>query len=125
LSRLKLTGLILDRLAVVENGQIAYCEILRDDYARTGALPADSEDLINYPRSVANVEVALMFMEQPRGGIKVSFRSRARVDVARVAEQFCGGGHRLASGAIVEGTLEEVRGRVLEAVRNALSHSPA
>jgi phosphoesterase RecJ-like protein len=125
LSRLKLAGLILDRLAVVENGQIAYCEILRDDYAKTGALPADSEDLINHPRSVAGVEVALMFMEQPRGGIKVSFRSRARVDVARVAEQFGGGGHRLASGAIVEGTLEEVRGRVLEAVRNALSHSPA
>jgi phosphoesterase RecJ-like protein len=125
LSRLKLTGLILDRLTVVDNGQIAYCEILRDDYARTGALPADSEDLINYPRSVAGVEVALMFMEQPRGGIKVSFRSRARIDVARVAEQFGGGGHRLASGAIVEGTLEEVRGRVLDAVRNALSHTPA
>src|SRR6202011_3866669 len=83
LPKLKLTGVVLDRLRVVEDGKIAYSDILRDDYARTGAIPADSEDLINYTRSVAGVEVGLMFMEQPRGGIKVSFRSRARIDVAK------------------------------------------
>jgi phosphoesterase RecJ-like protein len=125
LARLKLAGLVLDRLCVLADGQIAYCEIHRDDYARTGAVPADSEDLINYTRSVAGVEVGLMFMEQPRGGIKVSFRSRARLDVARIAERFGGGGHRLASGAIVEGSLEDVRGRVLDAVRAELLSAPA
>jgi phosphoesterase RecJ-like protein len=125
LSRLKLTGVVLDRLHALDEGRIAYSEIRRDDYARTGAIPPESEDLINYTRSVAGVEVGLMFMEQPRGGIKVSFRSRARVDVAKVAERFGGGGHRLASGAIVEGTLEEVRGRVLDAVRIELLNTPA
>jgi len=59
-------------------------------------------------------------MEQPRGGVKVSFRARARVDVARLAERFGGGGHRLASGAILEGTLEEARSRILNAVHEAL-----
>jgi phosphoesterase RecJ-like protein len=125
LPRLKLAGVVLDRLRVLDEGRIAYSEIRREDYARTGAIPSDSEDLINYARSLAGVEVGLMFMEQPRGGIKVSFRSRARIDVAKVAERFGGGGHRLASGAIVEGTLDEVRGRVIDAVRSELLNTPA
>jgi phosphoesterase RecJ-like protein len=121
LARLQLTGLVLERLRVVGDGQVAYSEIRRGDYAATGATPQDTEDLVNYTRSVAGVEVGLFFMEQPRGGIKVSFRSRARVDVARLAEHFRGGGHRRAAGAVIEGPLEEVRARVLEAVFAALA----
>lgn len=120
LGRLKLTGLVLNRLTTAHAGRTAYTEIHRDDYATTGALPQDSEDLINYTRSLAGVEVGLFFMEQPRGGVKVSFRSRSRVDVAKIAEQFGGGGHKLASGAIVEASLDEARARVLAAVGRAL-----
>jgi phosphoesterase RecJ-like protein len=120
LARLKLVGLVLDRLRVTDQGRIAYTEILRSDYEATGALPQDTEDLVNYTRSVAGVEVGLFFMEQPRGGVKVSFRSRAPVNVARVAERFGGGGHRQASGAVLEAPLAEARARVLEAVRTAL-----
>jgi phosphoesterase RecJ-like protein len=47
------------------------------------------------------------------------------VDVARLAERFGGGGHRLASGATVAGTLAEVRTRVLSAVIENLPHETA
>ena len=120
LPRLKLIGLVLERLQVVENGRVAYSEIHRGDYQATGALPQDTEDLVNYTRSVAGVQVGLFFMEQPRGGVKVSFRARAGIDVARVAEQFGGGGHRLASGAVIDAPLAEARARVLSAVVAAL-----
>src|SRR5439155_25991716 len=95
-------------------------EIRRDDYAATGATPQDTEDMVNYTRGMAGIEVGLFFMEQPRGGVKISFRSRSRVDVAKLAEQFGGGGHRLASGAVIESTLDEARARVLQAVAAAL-----
>jgi phosphoesterase RecJ-like protein len=121
LPRLRLMGLVLDRLQVEQNGLVAHTEIRSGDYAATGAVPQDTEDLVNFTRSLAGVEVGLFFMEQPRGGVKVSFRARSRLDVAKVAERFGGGGHRLASGAVIEGSLPEVRGRVLEAVRQALS----
>jgi phosphoesterase RecJ-like protein len=116
LPRLRLSGLVLDRLQVTANGLVAYTELHRDDYKATGAVPQDSEDLVNYTRSLAGVQVGLFFMEQPRGGIKVSLRARGGVDVARIAERFGGGGHRLASGAVIEGTLENVRERVLAEV---------
>lgn len=121
LGRLKLVGLVLERLQVTDGGQVAFTEIRRKDYEATGATPQDSEDLVNYTRSLNGVEVGLFFMEQPRGGVKVSFRSRAKVDVARLAEQFGGGGHRLAAGAVIEAALPEARARVLEAVRAALA----
>src|SRR5207249_699471 len=97
-------------------------EIRRADYAATGATPQDTEDMVNYTRGMAGIEVGLFFMEQPRGGVKISFRSRARVDVAKLAEQFGGGGHRLASGAIIETTLDEARERVLQAVAAGLQN---
>src|SRR5262249_45987727 len=56
LARLRLTGLVLDRLELSADGRIAHTAILRGDYEVTGALPQDSEDLINYPRGVAGVE---------------------------------------------------------------------
>jgi phosphoesterase RecJ-like protein len=123
LGRLKLTGLVLSRLQLAHGGRVAHTEIRRGDYADTGAVPQDSEDLVNYTRSLAGVEVGLLLMEQPRGGVKVSFRSRQRIDVARLAELFGGGGHRLASGAILETSLDEARHRVLAAVGAALDAS--
>jgi phosphoesterase RecJ-like protein len=86
-------------------------------------LPQDSEELVNITRGVAGVHVGVLFMEQPRGGVKVSLRSRPGVNVARVAEQFGGGGHRQASGAVLEGSLSDARARVLQAVGLALAAS--
>jgi phosphoesterase RecJ-like protein len=117
--RLKLIGLVLSRLRLEQGGRVAWTEIRRDDYTATGAIPQDTEELVNWTRSVAGVEVGLMLMEQPRGGIKVSFRSRS-LDVAGLAERFGGGGHRLAAGATLETTLDDARARVLAAAAAAL-----
>jgi phosphoesterase RecJ-like protein len=122
LARLRLVGLVLERLTVVSGGLVAYTELRRGDYEATGATPQDSEDLVNYTRSVQGVEVGLFFMEQPRGGVKVSFRSRGAVDVARLAETFGGGGHRQASGAVLpSASLPEARARVLQAIAAVLA----
>ncbi|MCS7046804.1 MAG: bifunctional oligoribonuclease/PAP phosphatase NrnA [Gemmataceae bacterium] len=120
LARLRLWGLILQRLQVVEDGRVAFTELHLADYAATGAIPSDSEDLVNFPRSIDGVEVGLFFMEQPAGGVKVSFRARDRVSVNQIAERFGGGGHRLAAGATLATTLAEAKAQVLAAVAAAL-----
>lgn len=120
-ARLRLLGLALERLQTRANGQICYTEIFVSDYADTGAVPGDTEDLINYPRSVDGVEVALVFIEQLEGGTKISFRARSRVDVSKLAERFGGGGHKLASGARDPRDLPTAREAVLAAVEQALA----
>src|SRR5262249_10471023 len=56
LARLRLMGVALERLEVRAKGKVAFTEIYLSDYATTGAVPGDTEDLINYPRSVEGVE---------------------------------------------------------------------
>ena len=122
LSRFKLTAAALQRLTTAGGGKIGYTEILLSDYSATGAVPGDTEDLINYPRSVEGVEVALVFIEQQDGGTKVSFRSRS-ADVSKLAERFGGGGHKLASGARVMKPFAEVKAEVLAAAEQVLGES--
>ena len=117
--RIKLLGLALGRITVTHGGRTAYCEVRRDDYPATGSIPSDTEELVNYPRSITGTKAALVFMEQPAGGVKVSFRSRDPMNVAEIAAKFGGGGHRLAAGAILAGSLEEVKTRVLAAIEAA------
>ena len=118
--RLALRGRSLSRLATTANDRIAWSEIYSQDYADTGAIPLDTEDLINDPRSLAGTVIALLFIEQPDGQIKISFRSKEPVDVAKLAEQFGGGGHQRAAGATLDGPLPAARDKVLAAAKAAL-----
>jgi bifunctional oligoribonuclease and PAP phosphatase NrnA len=120
LPRINLLGLVLQRMQLLEGGKIAYSEVFKGDYAKTGAIPQDTEDAVGYTRSITGVEVGMIFLEQPAGGIKISFRSKGKVDVAAIAKSFDGGGHRLASGATLHMTMDDAQKRVLEAVRRAL-----
>ncbi len=122
-ARLRLTGLALGRLTTRANGRLAYTEVFMADYPACGAVPSDTEDLINYPRAVEGVDLALLFIEQPEGGTKISFRSR-RADVSALAERFGGGGHKLASGARDPRPLPAVRDAVLAAAEDLLARTP-
>jgi phosphoesterase RecJ-like protein len=120
LARLHLTARVLDRLRRTLDGRVCFTTIRRSDYLETGATPQESEDLVNYTLAMPGVEVGLFFAEQPRGQVKVSLRSRGRVDVAQVAERFGGGGHQAAAGATLEDPLESAHHRVISAVAEAL-----
>jgi bifunctional oligoribonuclease and PAP phosphatase NrnA len=120
LGRLRLMGATLSGLQVEQGGRLAYATISRHDLERTGAIPPDSEDLIDFTVSLRGVEVGLLFIEQARGGVKVSFRSRNGLDCARLAGSLGGGGHRAAAGATLSGSMDDAVDRVLRAVRQAL-----
>jgi phosphoesterase RecJ-like protein len=65
--------------------------------------------------------MALFFRDLGYGKVKVSFRSTGAVDVNAFARQFGGGGHAKASGALIVGSLDDVRARVIDAARDYLS----
>jgi bifunctional oligoribonuclease and PAP phosphatase NrnA len=120
LGRLKMLGETLASLQTDLDGRVAYAVVTRDDFERTGAIPQDTEDLVDYTVSIDGVEVGLLFIEQIRGGIKMSARSRKGLDCAKLLAQFGGGGHKAAAGATLPDPLSEQLPRVLKAVREAL-----
>lgn len=120
LPRLRLLPLVLKTLEVAENGRISSVWVTKKMMEEAGATMALTEDFINFPRSLKGVDVALLFREVSPVQYRVSLRSRGGVDVARIALAFQGGGHPSAAGCTVEGTLSEVKGKVLERVKAAL-----
>ena len=118
--RVRLRGLILSRIQTELQGRLIHTYVNSSDYAMTNSLPTDTEDVINLTLEVAGTEAAVIFVEQPAGGFKLSFRSRCQMDCSRVAEQFGGGGHKAAAGAFIEGALGDVREQVMKAVQTAM-----
>lgn len=106
----------LARVQVSEDGRVAWLAL------PGGAVPetfVESEELVNYPRSIASVRVACLL--RARGEqVKVSLRGKGDVDVQRIAAKFGGGGHPNAAGFTVAGGLEAVTRDVLAAVRAAV-----
>jgi phosphoesterase RecJ-like protein len=120
LPRLQLIGRTLARTQSELVGRLIHTAIFQEDFQITGALPSDTEDVVNMALTVAGTQVAVIFVEQPTGKFKISFRSRSAVDCSRLAEQFAGGGHKAAAGAMVDGPFAIAQQRVLDAVRAAM-----
>ena len=122
LSRQKLMGHVLQTLDIAHGGDLCHASVTLADYLRVGAMPLDSEDLVNLTLTVAGVDVGVLFLEQPVGGTKVSFRSRGKLDCSKLAELYGGGGHSAAAGAIIKKTIQDVRPEVLQEVVRRLDN---
>jgi len=103
-NRLHLLRLVLDSLELFGRERIAVIRVTREMFTLTGTVPADTENFINYPRSLAPVKVAAFIKESRDNVISVSLRSKGKdCDVAKVAGEFGGGGHRNAAGFKLHG----------------------
>ena len=103
----RLTGAVLQTLEVLAGGRLAVVWCDREMLDRAGAMPEDTENLVNYPRSIDGVEVAVLLKAFAPDSVRVSLRSRGAVDVRLVASAFGGGGHREAAGCTIPMPLTE------------------
>lgn len=110
----------LQSLELLADGRVAVLTIRKSDFERTKSSVNDTEDLINYPLQIKAVEAAALITEPiDQGPVRVSFRSKGQVDVAKFAEQFGGGGHARAAGAKFETSLAEAHDKVVAALLKA------
>ena len=116
LARLHLVGRTLAGARTFNEGSCILSTVRQADIKAIGALPADTEDLINLTLAVKGTQLAAILIEQPDGRVKLSFRSRGAADCSALAGQFGGGGHKAAAGAIVSGDFDAVEQQVTEAV---------
>jgi phosphoesterase RecJ-like protein len=120
---LQLTQAVLASLQSYLDQQVAVIRLTQDMLEQTGTNYEDAEGLINFPRSVKEVKVAVFLKEgeQGTGQISISMRAKGACDVAKVAAQFSGGGHRNAAGCRVIGkTMDEVCAMLIPALEQAL-----
>ena len=119
--RVRLTAEVLGTLVVEPERGLAWVTVPPDALQRHRATADDLDGIVEYPRSIAGVRLALLFRQLANGKVKVSFRSLGDVDVAELAHRFGGGGHRKAAGASLEGSLAKAQAEVLAAAREYLN----
>jgi bifunctional oligoribonuclease and PAP phosphatase NrnA len=120
LGRLHLLRDALDTLEVDMAHGMAWVRVHAGALEKHGVTSEDLDGVVEHPRSIAGVRLALLFRDLGHGKVKVSFRSLAGVNVNTLARTFGGGGHARASGALIDGSLPEVEARVLGEARHQL-----
>lgn len=115
--RIELLRELLRTLRFERGARVASFSLSLATARELSVLPEDNEGLIDHIRAIQGVIVAVFFEELGDGKVRVSMRSKSdRVDVCAIAQKFGGGGHTLAAGARVRGSLAEVETKVLEAI---------
>jgi phosphoesterase RecJ-like protein len=121
-AKIRIFGSAYNQLRLYADGQLALMTVSLADLESAGATHEDLEGLVSRPLELKTVEVAILAYEKPNGTVKVSMRSKSRVDINAVCRQFGGGGHRLASGASFEEPLEEAVAKILPMALKAVSN---
>lgn len=111
-----LLGRLLSRVQRSEDGRVVWASIGQEDFCSVGVGSEATEGFVDQLRMVEGAEVSVFLREEVNGEVRVSLRSRGTFNVARIAEEFRGGGHVPAAGCTLSGPLEEAERRVIAAV---------
>ncbi len=124
-SKLQLLGEVLSTARRDASGRIAWMRQTLEMTARCGANDEDADNFVNYPLSVGDIEAVAFLKESAPGVYRASLRSKGDTNVARVAEQFGGGGHRNAAGCTITcaGGWEEVEEMIVPLLLEAVERS--
>ena len=120
LDRLRLLQLVLATLEIFHDGSVAMMTVTGEMLKTSGAEEADSERFVDYPRFASGIELSVLIREKGEDNYKFSLRSNDRIDVARLASRFGGGGHSRAAGFSGNGPIELLKRNLLDEVAACL-----
>ncbi|MEI6102130.1 MAG: bifunctional oligoribonuclease/PAP phosphatase NrnA, partial [Eubacteriales bacterium] len=112
-----LIGKVISNLRLYFGGQVAVTHISLAELQETGASAEDCETVINYARDIDTVEMAVFVRQMRERAYKVSFRSKEKVNVLEIAQQFSGGGHVRAAGCSINGELNDIMDTILSVAK--------
>jgi bifunctional oligoribonuclease and PAP phosphatase NrnA len=116
-ARLKLMAKALSTLSLDLECRVGSMVVTRKDLMETGAAWEHTEGFVDIPRTVSGIEVSVLFTQRGDDHFKLSLRSKAKVNVEKVARKFGGGGHIHAASCWMKGDIETVKSQLIEAVR--------
>ena len=116
LSAMKLMGRVLNDMEIHHNQSIAILTVTQEILNSLNATYEDTEDLVIVPQKIEGIQVSVLIKELNESEYKVSFRSKGKTDVAKIAGALGGGGHLNAAGATMNGSLDHIKEKVLKGI---------
>ena len=118
----ELTKRVMERMEILEDGKVAFTYITKQDVNEVDAKPGDHEGLVNIGRNLDGIEVSIFIRqnEENKDEYRVSMRTNGDINASDICLMFGGGGHPRAAGATVEGTVEEVKEKLMKEIKKVL-----
>jgi phosphoesterase RecJ-like protein len=120
MGRLKLFGAVLSAMQIDHTGRIAIVYLDHAMAFAAGGTYEDTEGLINLPLTVKEIQSVVFFKHIEGEEYRVSLRSKGDVDIAAVAKEYGGGGHKNAAGCTISGDIEQLRKVFVEKIEQAI-----
>ena len=122
--RMRFFGEVLSALELAADDRLVVLEAAPEHFQRHGLVGADTDGLVDLPRTIAGVEAVVLFSEVEPGKVKVSMRSTGRVAIDKIASQLGGGGHIHAAGVLLRGSRASARERILPELKRVIEELP-
>ena len=117
----ELTKRIIDRLEMLEDGRVTFTYMNSADEEEVGAEPGDHEGLVDIGMDIEGVQVSIFIRQKDKEDLyKVSMRSINKINVSDICILFGGGGHPSAAGCLIQGNVEQVKDKIMKAVKKVL-----
>jgi phosphoesterase RecJ-like protein len=123
LQKLRMTARTVENAKLYRDGQVIVGTLSKAETEAVGGLKADAEGIIDRLRDVDSVVVACFLREEGENEVKLSLRSKAKVDCAAMAKAYAGGGHVRAAGATLHASLAEAEAQVTAALLSAFDRA--
>ncbi|MGD9628431.1 MAG: bifunctional oligoribonuclease/PAP phosphatase NrnA [Pyrinomonadaceae bacterium] len=124
-SRIELMRQVISTVRRDASGKVAFLRQTLKMREEAGAVDGDNNGFVNIPLAARDILATVYMREVADNVYRVSLRSKGDINVARVAEQFGGGGHRNAAGLTIEGDWDEKEQELVACVRQAVEEAEA
>lgn len=115
-ARLKVEQYINSAIEYYLDDKCAIAAVTLDTINNTGLAQEEFEGIAGMSVQLEGVKVGVIIKERDKGKFKISMRSASDIDVSKICSKFGGGGHIKAAGCTLDGTLEDVKLRLLSAI---------
>lgn len=104
-----LSGICMSKLKFFKKEKIAWSIITKKEFSKIRGKDEDVDSVANDILSIKTVRVAIIFREKTRKLLRVSLRSKGRINVAFLASSYGGGGHFDSSGCYIDNKKNSIK----------------
>lgn len=120
LAFMQLLGYALRKMETAREGKLVWIALSYEEFQQFQLRPEDTDHIVNFARMVETAEIAMVIREIRPGEIRLGLRATA-MDVGALARYFGGGGHKLASGASLQGAFTDITEHVVKTAEQYLA----
>lgn len=115
--KLRLLAAALETLSLDMDNRIGSMVVNHKMLQETGATIEQTDGFVDIPRAVRGIDISILYTQLSDSYFKLSMRSKDNVNVEKIAKKFGGGGHINAAACRIEGDVESIKKKVMDAMK--------